>query len=192
MARTKKLNHFYTLEKYKTSRKGGEFKYERVYPENGTLFAGGIYKCSVRADDLPEGYVFGRYYKKFGYMSSYGVVDLVYYTGKHKDAFLKDDCLMISYSNPITTNLKHRHQLDSYSGYDERIWGKDIIRFLLAAKKYSGFDIAPIKRKIRTMIEDFKVQNPSELEMVFGGELTTDEMMKILFSEDGLEDFREL
>ena len=36
----------------------------------------------------------------------------------------------------------------SYEGYDELVFGRTIVDFLIAAEKYSGYDISKIKEQI--------------------------------------------
>ena len=43
-----------------------------------------IKNTKIKAKDLPEWYVHGRFYKRFGYLSSKGVVDLHYIPNKNK------------------------------------------------------------------------------------------------------------
>ena len=64
---------------------------------------------------------------------------------KHWNHMFKDDFLFVSYDKPIT------HTGDSvydYQGYDELMYGGIIVEFLLAAEKYSGYDITEIKAQI--------------------------------------------
>ena len=61
---------------------------QHVYVENedGYLFAQAIYPTKIKAEDLPEWYVYGRYYKCFGYLSAKGVVlphDLTFGNASH-------------------------------------------------------------------------------------------------------------
>ena len=58
---------------------------QHVYVENedGYLFAQAIYPTKIKAEDLPEWYVYGRYYKCFGYLSAKGVVDMKYVPSRY-------------------------------------------------------------------------------------------------------------
>ena len=58
-------NTLYTLGDYK--RVGRHIRY--VTNEDGTLFSG-HYRTKIKPEDLPEWYLYGRYYKRFGYMST--------------------------------------------------------------------------------------------------------------------------
>lgn len=51
----------------------GHLRY--VTNDDGMLFAG-PYKTKIKPEDLPEWYLYGRYYKRFGYMSAKGITDL--------------------------------------------------------------------------------------------------------------------
>ena len=62
--------------------------------------------------------------------------------------FLKDDCLLISYSGKIE---EHPDSIgfEKYSGVDERVWGNEILDVLKGARMFSEYDIAPIMEQIR-------------------------------------------
>lgn len=117
--------------------------------EKGYLFAQAIYPTKIRAEDLPEWYVYGRYYKCVGYLSAKGVVDLKYVPSEHSNHFLKDDFLLISYNAPIIENPEATSILSKYSGYDERICGNELLAFLKAVQKYSEYDISNIAEQIQ-------------------------------------------
>lgn len=61
----------------------------------GTLFSG-HHRTKILAQDLPEWYIYGRYYKYWGYMSTKGISDLLYVPNKFVNHFLKDDWRYIS------------------------------------------------------------------------------------------------
>ena len=117
----------------------------KIESPEGYLLSHGKYKTKIKAEDLPEWYVYGYYYKKHGYMSAKGIKHLAYRPQKHWNHMFKDDFLFVSYDKPIT------HTGDSvydYQGYDELMYGGIIVEFLLAAEKYSGYDITEIKAQI--------------------------------------------
>lgn len=142
----KRFANFYLCYDYKYDPKLRGFV--RVESSEGYLLASGknrSYKTKIRPCDLPEWYVYGYFYKKHGYMSAKGVKYLAYRPQKHWNHMFKDDFLFVSYNKPIT------HTDDtvmSFEGYDESIFGRVIIDFLLAAEKYSGYDITEIKKQI--------------------------------------------
>ena len=90
-----------------------------------------------------------RYYKYFGYLSAKGVVDMKYVPSKYSNHFLKDDFLFISYNTPISENPEVSGFIDAYTGYDERICGNKILRFLKAAKQHSEYDISGMVQQIQ-------------------------------------------
>ena len=122
--------------------------------EDGTLFSG-LHKTKIHPGDLPEWYIYGRYYKCFGYMSVKGITDMVYLPSWFSNHFLKDDCLLVAYGGKIEEkndgNIYSR--LDRYTGFDERIWGGEIIEILKGARKYSGYDITPFIEQIQAKKE---------------------------------------
>lgn len=124
-----------------------------VQNEERYLFSG-RYKTKILPSDLPEWYLYGRYYKSWGYMSTKGIVDLVYHPNMHTNHFLKDDFLYISYKDkiePVTDEERKikEYRYSRYKGYDQLVCGSEIIDILKGAKKYSNYDIAPIIEKLK-------------------------------------------
>ena len=138
-------SNLYTKEKIVLRDRRHQYKED----ENGYLFAQGTYPTKIKAEDLPEWYVYGRYYKCFGYLSAKGVVDMKYVPSKYSNHFLKDDFLFISYNTPISENPETSGIIDAYTGYDEQIYGNVILSFLKAARKYSAYDISEIAQMIQ-------------------------------------------
>lgn len=132
----------------------------RWYKKNsdGSLFSG-VYKTKIYPEDLPEWYLFGRYYKRFGYMSTKGITDMVYRPSKWSNHFLKDDFLFISYNEKIRKIDNPQNSLDEYEGYDEMVYGHEVLEILKGAREYSNYDITPfiqqLKEKKKWLIETF-------------------------------------
>lgn len=139
-----------------------DHQHQYMENEDGYLFAQGIYPTKIKAEDLPEWYVYGRYYKCFGYLSAKGVVDMRYEPNQYSNHFLKDDFLFISYHTPIAEQPEAGNAFEKYSGYDERICGNAILRFLKAARKYSAYDIAEIVQMIQNKAEWIRQTFPEE------------------------------
>lgn len=152
---TRFKNTLYTLGDYKHI--DGHICY--VTNEDGTLFSG-HYRTKIKPEDLPEWYLYGRYYKRFGYMSTKGITDMLYIPSRFSNHYLKDDCLLIAYGGSITevTDLE-LSVYERYQGWNERVWGNEIITILRGARKYSGFDIESfvekLKQKKEYMIAEF-------------------------------------
>lgn len=138
-------SNLYTVQKIVCT----EGRHIHVEDKDGYLFAQAIYPTKIKAEDLPEWYVYGRYYKCFGYLSANGVVDMKYVPSKYSNHFLKDDFLFISYNTPISENPETSGIIDAYTGYDEQIYGNVILSFLKAARKYSAYDISEIAQMIQ-------------------------------------------
>lgn len=87
-----------------------------------------------------------------------GITDLQYIPNLWINHFLKDDCLLISYSGKIE---EHPDSIgfEKYSGVDERVWGNEILHVLKGARMFSQYDIAPIieqiREKQRILIENY-------------------------------------
>ena len=78
--------NLYFIEKYIVQ----DHQHCRVKNDDNTLFSGNQ-KTKILAQDLPEWFVYGRFYKRFGYMSTKGITDLLYVPSKVSNHFLKDD-----------------------------------------------------------------------------------------------------
>ncbi len=138
-------NTLYTIENNK--RIGSHLRY--VTNEDGTLFSG-HYRTKIKPEDLPEWYLYGRYYKWFGYMSTKGITDLVYIPSRFSNHYLKDDCLLISYGGSIMgASGPNASSCEWYQGWNERVWGNEIITILRDARKYSGYNIEPFIEKLK-------------------------------------------
>lgn len=72
--------------------------------------------------------------------------------------FLKDDFLFISYSEKIILN----EDVLKIAGYDERICGPEIIAFVIAAEKYSEYDVSEIKATIKNKSQWLKEHFPDD------------------------------
>lgn len=155
---SRKMARLYTESK--TNWRTGHFT--TVYGKDDTLFSGGTYPTKIKAEDLPEWYVFGRFYKHWGYLSAKGVKSLVYEPNKFSNHMFKDDFLYISYDAPIVPNLDRQATWYNYTGFDEYIYGSAIVRFLCAAEKYSDYDISEIKAQIEDKRLWFKQTYPDD------------------------------
>lgn len=151
-------NTLYTIEDIKSV--NGELRY--VQNEDGTLFSG-KYRTKIKPVDLPEWYLYGRYYKRFGYMSAKGITDMVYVPSRFSNHYLKDDCLMVAYGGKIVENDSEKSGIyERYSGWDECIWGTEIVTILRGARKYSGYDITPFIEKLKWKKEFMQKEFPDE------------------------------
>lgn len=136
-------NNLYTIER----RVWKNHELCLIQNEDFTLFSG-HHRTKIVEEDLPEWYVFGRYYKMWGFLSTKGITDLRYVPNLWINHFLKDDCLLISYGGQIEEKTDDR-DFDMYSGVDERVWGNEILYVLKGAEKFSGYDITHIVEQIR-------------------------------------------
>ena len=152
-------NTLYTIEDIKYI--DGQHSYVRN--DDGTLFSG-PYRTKIKPEDLPEWYLYGRYYKRFGYMSAKGITDMVYIPSRYSNHYLKDDCLLISYGGKITEkeNPPSFSKLDLYEGWDERVWGSEIVTILCGARKFSGYDITPFIEQLKWKKEFMQTEFPDE------------------------------
>jgi hypothetical protein len=115
--------------------------------EDGTLFSQGQYKTKIFPSDLPEWFVKGRFYKHHGYLSASGIKYLLYDPDRFSNHMFKDDFLYISYDKLIIP-ISRNQSVFKFDGFDEYIWGWDIVSFLKSSERYSNYDITDIKAQI--------------------------------------------
>lgn len=138
-------NTLYLIEKIVHTPDG--FRYKTS--DDGTLFSG-VHRTKIIEEDLPEWYVKGRYYKRHGYLSAKGIKYMKYIPNKVFNHFLKDDCLLISYNEPITENPNRSgYSYDRYIGWDHEVRGISLLNILHAAVVYSDYDISEIKEQLK-------------------------------------------
>lgn len=134
-------------------------------------------------------------------MSTKGIIDLVYIPSFYSNHYLKDDCLLVAYGGKITKkeNASAEFSLDKYEGWDERVWGFDIVTILIGARKYSEDNIEPFVEKLKWKKEYMQTQFPDEfgaerwdvdVDMLFVGTLNCPECHKALrvMRSDNCED----
>lgn len=128
------------------------------------LFADGRYPTKLRESDLPEWFVYGRFYKRFGYLSAKGITDMLYLPNLWVNHFLKDDCLLISYGGKIIPNPDYETNPcnERYIGWDERVWGNAILDMLKGAEHFSGYDIQGFGAQLKEKLAALKKNHPDE------------------------------
>lgn len=157
---TRFKRHLYTTERIIFD--GKEHRY--IENDDGTLFSG-HYRKKIKPEDLPEWYIYGRYYKLWGYLSAKGIVDMLYLPNMYINHFLKDDFLLISYDEKIRENMDTRTcMFEKHTGWDERICGHEILGILKGARKYSNYDISAIIEQIKEKQKVFKEKYPRDYE----------------------------
>lgn len=161
---SKKLNaNYYTDERVVF--KDGKHQLEK---NNDFLYSNGKYKTKLTKEDMPNYYIESLYYAyNHGFMNASGVKYIVYKSNKFSNHMFKDDFLYISYNKPITEN-KDKNSFDFYEGYDEYVWGSNIISMLKAIEKYSNYDISEIKKQIEEKRIWFKENYPTDYEHEVG------------------------
>ena len=130
----------------------------------GYLYANACYPTKLKGIDLPEWYVYGRFNKRFGYLSAKGITDMLYIPNMWVNHFLKDDCLLISYGGKIKAKPEKAQgtYFEKYQGWDESVWGREILTMLKAAEKYSDYDIRPFAPQLKAKIRMLKQNHPEE------------------------------
>jgi len=151
-------------QKYYSQQKIASTNHHLHYVEdgNGFLFANRIYPTKIKPEDLPQWYIYGSYYKCFGYMSAKGVVDLKYVPNLWVNHFLQDDFLLVSYNSPIQQISESKPYWERYSGYNKVIYGKTILDFLQGAQKYSEFKVSEIAEQIQNKADNLPLNHPDD------------------------------
>ena len=130
--------------------------------DDGALFSQGQYKTKIFPSDLPEWFIEGNYFRHRGYLSAAGVKHLLYDPNLFTNHMFKDDFLYISYDKPIVPLSPERRpqSVFKFGGFDEYIWGWNIVSFLKAAEKHSNYDITDIKMQIEKKRQWFENTYP--------------------------------
>lgn len=144
----------------KIARKDGRLRY--IEDPDGYLYANMIYPSKMKAEDLPEWFVHGSYYRCWGYLSAKGVTDLKYVPNLWSNHFLKDDALLVSYHEMIEQISDSVILWERYKGYEIMISGNEILSFLRAAEKYSEIDIVEIVQQIQEKVDMMPIKFPNE------------------------------
>lgn len=151
MARKKKTRkpsikaNFYSIEKIVYKKK----RFQYISNPKGYLYSGATILVNVKKEDLPAYFVPGRFKKCYGYIRTNKVKDVVYLARTDSDHFIKDDILLISYNGSIVKD-DSCGDLFHYRGYDEYIYGLDILTFIKGVLIYSpDIDVNGIISTIR-------------------------------------------
>ena len=134
------------------------------YDSSGFLFAQGKYRTKILPEDLPEYFVHGYLYKRYGYISAIGVSHLVYVPNYvFTNHLYKDDMLLISYKDTIES-YETEGGFSWYKGYDELVSGHLIEKFVDAAEKYSQYNVDDIRKEIQRKEAWYYEHNPEKVE----------------------------
>ena len=132
--------------------------WEEINMVDGSLYYYGFnrnYPTKIKPEDLSESFM--KYWNGSSnhYLDTAGVVDILYQPVINNHVF-RDDSLYISYTNKINYSKKYKDLDERFTNWFEvenemeyeRIWGGEIVEFLLMAEKYSGYNIEPIKEQM--------------------------------------------
>lgn len=158
MTRKKLTSNIYHIEKIMYEPKKGFYYYE---DPNGYLFSNFKYRTKIKPEDLPDYYVYGRFYKRWGFLCSEGVKGVYYKPLLWINHFLRDDLLFISYKNEQIDEIDVEDF--GYKTFDYFISGNEILDFLKAMTVYSpSVNIEPIKDGIKNKLKVLKEKYPDE------------------------------
>lgn len=146
---------------YSYEKKPYDYMTENGRLPHGCLFAQAQYPTLITADDLPPSFVYGRFYKRWGYLDTSGIVDMLYIPNLWINHFLKDDRLIISYCGKIKKIEKDKWG-DEFENEDYSIFGNEIIDVLKGARDYSGININPFINQIKEKLKILRQKHPEE------------------------------
>jgi len=155
----KKINSkIYHIEKILYDKDNGFYYYKNP---DGYLFSNFIYQTKIKPEDLPDWYIFGRYYKRWGFLSVKDVKGIFYKPNLWINHFLKDDLLFISYKNEKIDETDI--QDFGYKTFDYIISGNEILEFLHALSIYSkNISIEETKELLKIKVKTLKEKYPDE------------------------------
>lgn len=136
---------------------------DRLLPD-GRLFSQARYPTKITAADLPESFVYGRFYKRWSYLDTAGIKDMIYVPNLWVNHFLKDDKLVISYTGKLK-EIKRKEEHWSWTEYENEdftVWGNEIIDVLKGARDYSGIDIKPFIKQLKNKLKVLREKHPEE------------------------------
>ncbi|MCM1222892.1 MAG: hypothetical protein NC548_51410, partial [Lachnospiraceae bacterium] len=134
---TKKFNSkLYLNYSFSTEKAADGNRYWKEDPD-GYLFADGRWRTKIKPEDIPDWYVYGYMYKRHGFISAKGVVDIIY----EPDYFVENhvhkyDNLFVSFTHKLTrvsSEYGHTHCED----YDYILDAGIIYNYLKKVKIYS-------------------------------------------------------
>lgn len=137
-------------------------KYVYVTSKEGYLFSNLIYPTKITKEDLPPSFIELYAYRRYCWIDSAGVTDMVYVPNLFFNNHLyKDDFLYIKYGGQLDRSKKNKYFDDA----DERIYGRGIELFVEAAKKYSNYDASKIEKQLRDKKIWYVKHNPTHPEL---------------------------
>lgn len=164
----KRLNSYlYTKGKY-------IWKEHAIIDEiNEYLYAQGKYPTKITKEDLTDDYI--EYVSKtnwyrLGYIKTSGIQDIKYVARRNNQAF-KDDAIFVSYRGKIT-HEPNDFDYEGFPDYDICVSGSSIFKILLAAEKYSNYDISDIRKHVEEKQRWYKENHPEEYRYSFRGDDT--------------------
>lgn len=160
MAKKKFNSKLYHIEKLVYEKNVGYY-YEE--DPDGYLFSNFLYPTKIKPEDLPDWYVFGRYYKRWGFLSAKGVKGIFYKPNLWMNHLLKNDLLFISYEYEKINETDVLNY--DYNTFDYLISGNVILEFLNALRIYSpNVSIENTKELLKLKVKTLKEKHPHEFE----------------------------
>ena len=127
----------------------------------GALYAKGRYATKITPADLPAHYIEGTIFKVNGYISVFGIKDIVYKPNYRINHMHRDDFLYISYDRPIRSETDARGYV-FYHDYDAILWGGMIVEFIRAIRSWKSYDIESIAEEVKKKETFFFDKYPEE------------------------------
>lgn len=138
----------YLPSSFRLVREKGKYPHWKTDPD-GYLWAEGRYRTKILPSDLPDWYVKGYLYKRHGFLSAKGVVDIIYEPNYYiENHWHKYDSLYVSYTRKMK-RVPERWGFTRCEDYDYVMDAGIAYDFLKKVKKYSpDFDTTEIEREL--------------------------------------------
>lgn len=132
---------FYTTQKWIYKRK--KHQHYIINSNDGTLYSKGFNKTKIKAEDLPDYFVYGRYHKLWGYLSASGIKDLYFKECRMTRESIKDDNLYISYHEELNKEAINTYDFENQN-FDyivDSVFILDFLDKILSLDEYKSTDI---------------------------------------------------
>lgn len=143
---------------------------DRIYfteeeSKDRTLYSMAKYPTKVKAEDLPYSFIYGRFFKHWGYLDVTRITDIVYKPNLWINHLFRDDSLYIKCGGKL-----HEYEMKDGCGFPDNCDviadGWDIVEVLAYLKTYTDFDYKPILDQIEDKVFLYQEKHPNEIDCI--------------------------
>lgn len=142
-----------------------------------TLYSHAIYPTKIKADDLPNWYMHGRYYKEWGYVNIKNITDIRYKPNTWINHLFRDDTWFLWFNGKKCQESINGD--DWYQTSDmliEGTWTTDLLAHLTVYNK--NIDTKPLLNQVMDKITLYNEKHPDEHDCI-----TTEQWFEVLSRE---------